>query len=118
MNLKNEKPDNRNICRINEPPFHQCCCKCVWEVPDFHHCDPETHGKRNSKCFTRKGWACLVFLHEKRGNIFSNHPKHCVGCELFTDKREKKHRSLLRRLFNMWPEKAPQLPRKKSRKPA
>ena len=65
-----------------------------------------------------KGWACLVMLHEKGGHIFSSHPKHCVGCELFTDKREKKHRSLLRRLFNMWPEKVPQLPRKKSRKSA
>ena len=79
-------------CQLNEPPFFQCCCKCIHHLPDYYHCS--VSGKKGADCVcgNKKGWVCKPLGHD--GRVFSGWPKHSCGCEMYTtqevhDKRQK-----------------------------
>ena len=73
-----------------DPYTKQCCCACEYLKVTHKHCttfrkDREAEGK--CICGDEEGYACTVF-----DRIYVNWPKHCIGCEMFTDKRSKHDR--------------------------
>jgi hypothetical protein len=78
-------------CFLEEEPFFQCCCTCVFHKPDFSH--PHHDGKPFSH---QKGWICDPPMGEH--HMSSNWPAHSCGCELHTTKAA--HERMMRPKWN------------------
>lgn len=66
----------------NLPGIGQCCCNCLYHIPDMGH--PGTDGKSIS---TQRGWTCTVGLFTELSQnpyIHSGWSEH-GGCEMWTE---------------------------------
>lgn len=72
-------------CYLKDPKWNQCCCNCIYLIPIHEHCKGKKSKKdpRKCACADRVGFACGGFLPER---AFYPHPKHSVGCEMYTAK--------------------------------
>jgi len=73
-------------CQKDVEPFFQCCCECIFLVPDVWHCsvNPEAHDE--SLCYKQRGWACTGMNHGADARIISGWAEHSCGCEMHTKK--------------------------------
>jgi hypothetical protein len=62
-------------CQLDQPPFFQCCCKCIYRVEDFYY-----------ENLIHRGWICVQ--PGKPPHAISDWYEHSAGCEEYTTKEE------------------------------
>ena len=60
-------------CKMNMPPFFQCCCNCTQQVKLY-----------DSTAREQVGFACIVFLEDS--GVVTMSDEHCCGCECYYKK--------------------------------
>ena len=89
-------------CLLNVAPFYQCCCKCIYHIPDYKHCGIDGR-ESGCVCDQIKGWICMP---GETNRAVSNWYEHSCGCEMYLtketyDKLSAPRRNLMHRYY-LW----------------